>query len=195
MTSKASLARRLALVPLVGAALGVLVGGVVGRLVMYALVRVSPEAAGRVSDDGFEMGRFTLSGSLNLLLVGGFLGLVGGVIYALVRWLLFGPAWFRLVCVAAGAGVPVGNQIVHVDGVDFTLLQPPWLSVACFVAVPALYGVALHLVVERRLLSAWPVPPRGPLLLVVVVWVARAGALAVGLLSLADLVDKVATLG
>lgn len=181
--------------PLLGAVLGVLVGGVGGRLVMYALVRVSPEATGRVSDDGFEMGRFTLSGSLNLLLVGGFLGLMGGVIYALVRWLLLGPAWFRVACVAAGAGIPVGNQIVHVDGVDFTLLQPAWLSVACFVAVPALYGVALHLAVERRLLTSWPVPPTGPLPLVVILWVARAGALAVGLLSLVDLVDKVATLG
>lgn len=194
MTATASRVGRLALVPVLGALLGVLVGGVGGRLVMYALVRVSPEAAGRVSDDGFEMGRFTVSGSLNLLLVGGFLGLVGGVIYALVRWLLLGPAWFRIGCVAAGAGVPVGNQIVHVDGVDFTLLQPAWLSVACFVALPALYGVALHLVVERRLLRAWPVPPTGPLPLVVVVWVARAAALAVGLLSLVDLVDKVATL-
>ncbi|GEP34059.1 hypothetical protein NSZ01_18270 [Nocardioides szechwanensis] len=186
---------RLAAVPVVGLVLGALVGGILGRLVMYVLVRISPEAVGRVSDDGFEMGRFTVSGSFNLLLVGGFLGLMGGVIYALVRLLLLGPAWFRLTCVAAGAGVPVGNQIVHVDGVDFTLLQPAWLSAACFVTIPALYAVALHLVVERRLLRSWPVPPTGPLPLVAALWIARAGALTIGLLSLVDLLDKVAALG
>ena len=44
-----------------------------------------------MSDDGFEMGQFTLSGSLNLLVVGAVLGAFGGVVYAGARHLTFGP--------------------------------------------------------------------------------------------------------
>lgn len=189
MTSGGSRALRLAAVPLVGAGLGALVGGVLGRLVMYGLSLLNPQASGRLSDDGFVMGRFTLAGSLSLLLVGAFLGVVGGVVYVLVRGLLFGPGWFRVVCVGLGAGVPVGNQVIHVEGVDFTVLQPAGLSVALFLALPALYGVLLTLVVERRLLSAWPVgeTSRGRPA-AVLLWTARAAALAVGLASLVQLV-------
>ncbi|GEP38512.1 hypothetical protein NPS01_21750 [Nocardioides psychrotolerans] len=183
---------RIATVPLVGAGLGALVGGVLGRAAMYGIALLNPEATGRLSDDGFVMGRFTLAGSLSLVAVGAFLGLLGGVIYVVVRGLLFGPGWFRVVCVGLGAGVPVGNQVVHVDGVDFTLLQPVWLSVALFVAIPGLYGVLLTLVAERRLLWRWPVggAPRGRLV-VMSLWGARAAALALGSASLVELVGKV----
>jgi len=195
MTSRGSRALRLAAVPLVGALLGALVGGVLGRLAMLVLSRLNPEATGRLSDDGFVMGRVTLSGTLSLLLVGTALGLVGGVVYVLVRWLLFGPEWFQVVCVGLGAGVPVGNQVVHTDGVDFTVLQPFALSVALFVALPALYGVLLTLVVEHRLLSADRVrrAPRGRAV-AISLWAGRLAALAVGVSSLVQLVGKVVDL-
>ena len=70
--------RRNAAIVLTGLGLGVVIGGIGGRLAMYLLARLNPEATGVVSDDGFVMGQFTLSGTLNLLVVGGFLGDVRG---------------------------------------------------------------------------------------------------------------------
>ncbi|MGY0385737.1 hypothetical protein ACWZJV_02125 [Nocardioides sp. WG-D5] len=183
---------RVLAVLLAGGILGALIGGVGGRVVMYLLIRLSPAADGVTSDDGFEMGRFTLSGSLNLVGVGMVLGLVGAVLYLLVRWLLFGPWWFRVLSVTLASGVGVGNIIVHTDGVDFSLLQPALVSVLAFVAVPAAYGAALTVVAERRILAAWPVPPSTGTVGSATLWVLRAVALAVGVLSLVDLVWKTA---
>lgn len=183
---------RILAVLLTGGVLGALIGGVGGRIVMYLLIRLSPEADGLISDDGFEMGRFTLSGSLNLVVICTVLGGVGAVLYLLIRWLLFGPWWFRVLSVTLAAGVGVGNLLVHTDGIDFSLLQPALVSVLAFVAVPAAYGAALTVVAERRILTAWPVPPRTGTAGSATLWVLRAVALAVGVLSLVDLVGKTA---
>ncbi len=179
---------------LAGGALGALIGGVGGRLVMFLLLRLSPEADGVTSDDGFEMGRFTLSGSLNLVVVCAILGIVGAALYLVVRWLLFGPWWFRVFSVALASGVGVGNEIVHTDGLDFTLLQPALVSVLAFVAVPAACGAALTVVAERWILAAWPVPPETGPVGIATLWVLRAVALVVGVLSLVDLVRNTAIL-
>jgi hypothetical protein len=181
--------RRNAAIVLTGLGLGVVIGGIGGRLAMYLLARLNPEATGVVSDDGFVMGQFTLSGTLNLLVVGGSLGTFGGVVYALARHLTFGPSWWRLTSVALGAGLPVGALIVHPDGVDFTLLEPLWLAVALFVAIPALYGVLLALVVEERA----PTPP-GWGRWEVLRWVLRAGAASVVVAAFLDLASDVAAL-
>lgn len=189
MDSARAVAGRFALIVATGLGLGVLVGGVLGRLMMFLLIRLNPENAGVVSDDGFTMGQFTLSGTLNLLVVGGVLGTVGGLVYAGARHLTFGPGWFRMLSVVLGAGLPVGAMIVHTDGVDFTLLSPAPLAVAMFVAIPAAYGLGMWLVLERRL----PSPPSWGRL-EVARWVLRAGATAVLAVSLLDVVRDLATL-
>jgi hypothetical protein len=143
-------AGRLALVATTGLALGVLVGGVLGRLAMFLLVRASPEADGVVSDDGFEMGRFTLSGSLNLIVVAAVLGTLGAAIYAAVRWFQLPGLGWRVAATSVCAGLGVGAMLVHRDGVDFTVLRAG-PAIALFVAVPALYGALLTLVVESFL--------------------------------------------
>lgn len=190
MDTARAVAGRFAVIVALGLGLGVLVGGVVGRLMMFLLVRLNPENVGSVSDDGFVMGQFTVSGSLNLLLVGGFLGTVGGVVYAGARHLTFGPAWFRVVSVTLGAGLPIGASIVSTEGVDFTLLSPPELAVAMFVGIPALYGLLLAVVTERLVApsaASWGdlEPAR---------WLMRAGATLVLAAALVDLVRDLAVL-
>jgi hypothetical protein len=175
-----------------GAVLGALIGGVGGRIVMFLLIQLNPAADGVVSDDGFEMGRFTLEGSLSLIGAGAQLGFIGAVLYLLVRWLLFGPWWFRVFSVALASGVGAGNEIVHTGGLDFTLLQPALVSVLAFVAIPAAYGAALTVLAERRILAAWPVPPETGTVGSATLWILRAAALVVGVLSLVDLVGKAA---
>lgn len=147
--------RRLAVASLAGALVGFLVGGVGGRLAMSLLAGLNAEDAGTVSDDGFTMGQFTLGGTLNLLLVGTVLGVLGGGIYLAVRDLRIGPAWFRLASLAVGVMVVVGAGLVHSDGVDFTRLEPTWAAIGLTLAIPFVYALALPPLVDRWLRPDW----------------------------------------
>lgn len=159
-------ARRLATITAVGGLLGLLVGGVGGRLAMMLLARLNPEATGVTSDDGFTVGQFTMSDTLNLLLVGTLLGVVGAGIYAVLRGLRIGPRWFQVLTVAVGPAVVVGALIVHTDGVDFRVLEPTWLAVGLFVVIPGVYAAMLTLLAEHVLgQNGWWA--RAPLLLAV----------------------------
>jgi hypothetical protein len=152
-------ARTLGTISFVGVVCGWFVVGVLSRLAMLLLAVLNPVAAGVTSDDGFVMGQFTLSGSLNLFFVAGtFLGVFGAGMYAAVRGLRIGPTWFRLLSVSVGAGVVVGSQLVHVDGVDFRLLEPLWLTVGLFVLLPTVFVALLSAVSERLLARTRPVP-------------------------------------
>jgi hypothetical protein len=143
--------RRLAACSVAGAVLGLVVGGVGGRLAMLLLARLNPEVAGTVSDDGFVMGQFGLVDTANLLLVGFGLGVLGAAFYALLRGLMIGPLWFRRASISVGPAVVVGEMLVHTDGVDFTVLQPVELAIALFVLIPGLYALGLTVLAERWL--------------------------------------------
>lgn len=141
--------RRLSTVTLAGAIVGLLVGGVGGRLAMMALARLNPEASGMLSDDGFTIGRLTAA-SFNLLFVGTLLGVLGAGVYFVLRPLMVGPRWFQVLSISVGPAVVVGSMLVHVQGVDFTL-DPVWLAIAMFVAIPGVYAAGLTLLAERWL--------------------------------------------
>lgn len=137
-------------VVLVGVPVGALAIGLGGRLAMLLLRLTSPsDVIGVTSDDGFEIGRFTLAGTYNLLNVGVAVGLIGALACVAVSPWLIGPAWFRAATVGLTAGALVGSMIIHADGVDFTLLHPRWLAVGLFLALPALVGALLLLLVDR----------------------------------------------
>jgi hypothetical protein len=133
-----------------GALSGAVVGGIGGRLVMLLLRLTSdPIVLGVTSDDGFEIGRFTLGGSANL--VGGMAaaGAANGALYVVLRDAI--PARLRAGLWSVFAAAVGGSQVVHADGVDFTLLDPLWLAVVSFVVLPGLAALAVVLLVERWL--------------------------------------------
>ena len=143
-------ARSVAAATWAGALLGALVGGVGGRLAMRLLMLTSSDALRGVdTDDGFPIGRFTLSGTLTLLALSTLVGIVGGLAYLVIRRWLIGGAALRVATCALGAGLVVGSMLVHGDGIDFVLLSPRWLAVALFVAIPALFGALVVPLVER----------------------------------------------
>lgn len=130
---------------------GLLIGGVGGRVAMFIL-RLTSDASvlGVESDDGFIIGRFSLS-TLFLLLATAFLGSLGGVFYLVVRgWLPTRarvPLMAGYFAVVGGAAVISGKE----GGTDFTQLAPLPLAIGFFIAIPALYGVAMSLMAERFL--------------------------------------------
>lgn len=171
---------------------GVVCVGGLSRLAMSLLASRNPAAAGRLSDDGFEMGRVTLSGSTNLALVGVGIGVVGWFTYLVARPLLVGPAWFQWFSLSIPPAVVAASLLVHPTGVDFILLGPLWLTVGLFLAVPAVYGPLMHTVVLR--LGGAPagavLAARAP----AAAWVLRAAFAALAVLSLVALVGDVRAL-
>jgi hypothetical protein len=121
---------------------GLTVGGVGGRLAMLLLRLTSSDGVNGVeSDDGFEIGQFTLGGTLNLLIATTVMGCIVGLFIVLSR--AFMPwGWVTWAWGLVGAVVG-GSLIVHEDGVDFELLSPQWLAVALFIALPALGVLAM----------------------------------------------------
>lgn len=135
-----------------GLVAGLLIGGVGGRLAMFVLRVTSGErVVGLESDDGFTIGEFS-SDTFFLVLLAGAVGMVASLLYGLVRvWL---PPRYRALSFGALGGLVGGSGIVHADGIDFSLLEPRWLAIAMFVALPLLGSVALSLVTEKMLARA-----------------------------------------
>jgi hypothetical protein len=146
--------RALAAASAAGALLGVLVGGVGGRLAMALLARLNPEDAGRITDDGFSVGRFTLTGSLNLLGASVQAGLTGALLYLALRKLALGPPAVRVASLTLGGTVVLGTFLVHPAGRDFRILEPDWLPVLLFLAIPAVFIPLLAVLAERWLAPA-----------------------------------------
>jgi hypothetical protein len=144
-------ARRLSAGVVGGLATGALIGGVGGRLAMFVLrVTSDPSLHGLKTDDGFTIGRFS-GETLFLVLVTAALGVLGGLLYLAVRpWL---PERWRAALAGVFGGIVGGAAFIRPDGIDFTRLDPLPLAIAMFIALPAIYGVAMSLFVERLLRS------------------------------------------
>jgi hypothetical protein len=129
--------------------MGATVGGIGGRLAMLVLrVTSDPSLAGMKTDDGFIIGRFSPD-TMFLLVFTSVLGVLGGILYLAVRpWL---PEGWRAWIAGVFGGVVGGATFIRPDGLDFTRLDPLPLAVAMFIALPAVYGVTMSLLVERLL--------------------------------------------
>jgi hypothetical protein len=144
-------ARRLSAGVVGGLATGALIGGIGGRLAMFVLrVTSDPSLRGLKTDDDFTIGRFS-GETMFLVLFTAALGVIGGLVYLAVRpWL---PERWRAALTGVFGGIVGGALFIRPDGIDFTLLDPLPLAIVMFIALPAIYGVTMSLLVERLLRS------------------------------------------
>jgi hypothetical protein len=156
---------------------------------MAILAALNTEDHGTKTDDGFPMGQFTMSGTLNLALVTVVIGAIGGLVFLGVRGLRFGPSWFRLASIPLGATLVVGSMLVHSDGIDFNRLQPVGLGVALTLSVPLLYAVGVVWLGDRWL---GPGPTFWQRLPVGVPWIARLGLTVLAAIAAIELTGTVA---
>jgi hypothetical protein len=132
-----------------GAIVGLVIGGIGGRLVMLVLRLTSdPGVLGLETDDGFEIGRFTTS-TLFLLTVTAGLGGALGAAYASVRSVL--PHRGRAALSGVSLALYGGADLLKPRSFDFTALGPKALIVVSFVLLPFVFGLVMAPVVERLL--------------------------------------------
>jgi hypothetical protein len=134
-----------------GGLVGLLIGGVLGRLLMRLLAVTSPESAhGRLTDDIQPVGQVSLGGTLQLFVTTIALGAIAGLVYLWVRRVLPPSGWGRRGLFALFVGSVGGAFLVHDHpSFDYSVLQPEWLAVVSFVAVPSLFGLLAPSVVDR----------------------------------------------
>ena len=170
--------RQLAAASCAAAIAGALVGGLGGRLAMRLLAVTDSRTTGLMTDDGFEVGRISLGGTLQLVAAAIQIGLLGTVVYLVVRPLLLGPPWLRIATVALGAGSTVGAVLIEPDSFDFQAFDPPMLPVVLFVALPITHVALFAALTERWLVegSWFRTAPLRPVALTLLVWVLGAFA-------------------
>ena len=140
----------LRVVAVAGIGWGLVWVGLGSRLAMFLLRLTSPDdVRGVLSDDGFVIGRFTLSGTYNLAVVGAAIGVIGAASYLAVAPWLIGPTWFRRFTVALTSAAIGGSGTIHHDGIDFRALQPQSLAIGIFLALPFFFGLGLSTLVDR----------------------------------------------
>jgi hypothetical protein len=109
------------------------------------------------SDDGFEIGRFTLSDTAGLIVITALIGIIAALLYLLARPFVIRLGLRAVPTMAVFYGVIGGAMLVHTDGIDFRILEPVGLAIVLFVAIAAGFGaVVTHLVGMAAAADAWP---------------------------------------
>ena len=121
---------------------GLVVLGLGGRLAMYLSRLLHPEAVGRLTENGNEIGVFTVGGTIGLLLFGG----VASGLAAAPVWVVIKP-WIprKWVVVGLGAVAIGGFQLVASDNPDFDILEGPALDIVILLALVFGFGATVHL--------------------------------------------------
>lgn len=132
-----------------GAIIGMVIGGVGGRLVMLVIRHGSDGSVrGLLTDDGFRIGEFTTA-TVFLVTVAAGLGAVTGGLYLVVRGAL--PRRWRAAIWSATIGLYTGADVLRPDSFDFAALEPKPFIVASFVVLPVVAALVIALAIERLL--------------------------------------------
>ena len=153
----------------IGAVAGIVAGLVVGGLGSRIAMRISaiatgPTCSSLMTENGNTCGEITADGTAGLLIFGGlFPGILGGMIYVVVKPSLAGlERWkglaFGLMLLAA-----FGSAVIEPDNVDFGLFGTPALNVVLFAVLFPLFGLAASPLADRMDRYLPHVPLRQPI--------------------------------
>jgi hypothetical protein len=122
-----------------GAIAGFVAGGIGARLAMRVLALTTPSMEGASTEAEAIVGEITAGGTFFLVLFGTALGVGGGLAYlALRRWL---PARGRGLVYGLLLLALISPLLVDPDNKDFYILEPAWLAITMFAALPVLFGL------------------------------------------------------
>lgn len=192
MSTFVAVGRHLGAASLAGLIAGVLVAGVLGRIVMRVSGATSrPELIGSLTSNGNRVGEITLAGTVALaLFVGVSAGLAGGVLFASAEPWLRSRRW-RGVLFGLGILVALGFSVLDPANIDFKRFGNAPLNVVLFTLLFIAFGATVAWLFDRLRAA---ISGRGPMAraLEIVAWLAAFGAIAllvVGVGSFGGLAD------
>ncbi len=175
-----ALGRHIGVASLAGVITGIVVGGLLGRVIMRVSgFTAGPALVGVRTSNGNRVGDITLDGTLGLVLfVGVGSGLVGGVLFAAVEpWLRRLRPWHGL-AYGVALFVTFGFVVLDPSNVDFRRFGFAALNLAMFAALFIVFGVLIAWLFDRlrATIGGTGVPARAT---EIVAWLALAPAVAV----------------
>lgn len=144
MTTLIGVARHIGTASLAGIIAGLVVGGLLGRVVMrISGFTAGPAMVGLRTENGNRVGDITLEGTLALMLFTGLAsGMFGGIVYAVVEpWLRRVRPWHGL-AFGVGLFLAFGFFVLDPFNFDFRRFGVAVLNVAMFAALFVIFGVA-----------------------------------------------------
>jgi hypothetical protein len=140
--SVAALTHPLATATLAGFVAGVIAGGIGSRIAMRIVALTAGSAdQGAITDAEATVGEITASGTITLLVLGGFIGALGGLTYlALRRWLADAGMW-RGLAFAVLLLMLFGSGIIDGANPDFRSFGSTALNVAMFAVLFVGFGL------------------------------------------------------
>jgi hypothetical protein len=137
-----------------GAIVGIVVGGLGGRVLMRLAAILQADAAGALTQNGNRIGDITLVGTLGLLAFGLVVGLLAGTVWVIVSpWIPGRPRTRALL--TAGIAMSIGTpELIDSRNPDFLILDHDRFVVASLVALVGLIGLSIALLdgwLDRRL--------------------------------------------
>jgi len=151
MSTLVSVARHTGMASLAGLISGILVGGLLGRVVMRVSgFAAGPNMVGVHTSNGNPVGDITLGGTLAIVFFVGFpTGLLGGVVYAALEpWLRPLRPWHGL---AYGVALlaTLGFTVLDPFNFDFNRFGPLPLNLVMFAALFLVFGVCAAWLFDR----------------------------------------------
>ncbi len=146
-----AVARHVGTATLAGSLTGIVVGGLLGRVVMRVSgFTAGPGLVGSFTANGNRVGEITFAGTAAIVIFVGLpAGLVGGVLYAIAEpWLGKSRPWHG---VAYGAGllVAAGFTVIDPANLDFQRFGSAPLNIAMFAALFICFGVGVAWLFDR----------------------------------------------
>ncbi len=138
------LARNIAVGALAGFLAGIVTGGLGSRLAMRIIaVTAGSDMQGVLTDQEVPVGEITAGGTVFLILFGGFMGVIGGLIYAGLRPWVAGTGRWRGVVFGVFLLATLGWTVIEGDNKDFHLFGSSLLNIAIFASLFILFGVVV----------------------------------------------------
>ena len=137
-----------------GAIVGIVVGGLGGRLVMRIAAILHPDAVGALTENGNRIGDITMGGTLFLVLFGLIFCALAGALWVIVGPWIPGNTGARAL-LTAGIAIVIGTpQLIIGRNPDFVILDHDPKVVALLLALVGLIGLSIALLdswLDRRL--------------------------------------------
>ena len=137
-----------------GAIVGIVVGGLGGRVVMRVAAILHPDAVGALTENGNRIGDITMGGTLFLVLFGLISCAIAGVLWVIVSPWIPGQTGVRAL-LTAGIAIATGTPLLIIGrNPDFVILDHDPGVVALLVALVGLIGLSIALLdswLDRRL--------------------------------------------
>ncbi len=137
-----------------GAIVGIVVGGLGGRVVMRVAAILHPDAVGALTENGNRIGDITMGGTLFLVIFGLISGALAGVLWVIISPWIPRQTGVRAL-LTAGIAIATGTPLLIIGrNPDFVILDHDPRVVALLVALVGLIGLSIALLdswLDRRL--------------------------------------------